>query len=281
MITDLRITVLVDNCVHTPDLLAEHGLSLLVEADGCRILFDTGQGRVLGANVEALGISLGRLDAIVLSHGHYDHTGGLALSLEEGSVAPVFVHPAALAEKYAKCNQPPHRYIGLPKAARGALDRVHDRVVWTQSATEVAPAIWCTGEIPRPHPFGELPNRFFLDPDCTHPDAIADDQALFIKTKQGLVVAVGCAHAGVVNTLDAVARLSGQDSIFAVIGGFHLSRVPREVWEEVGNAFGQRNVQVIAPCHCTGAGAQAYLRGRFHSRVLDVEAGSLFVSGAQ
>lgn len=281
MITDLRITVLADDCAYTPDLLAEHGLSLLIEADGCRILFDTGQGRVLRANVQALGISLGRLDAIVLSHGHYDHTGGLALSLEEGSAAPIFVHPAALAFKYARRNQPPHRYIGLPDTARRALDRARDRIVWTESATEAAPGIGCTGEIPRAHPFGELPNRFFLDPDCTHSDPIADDQALFVNTQQGLVVVVGCAHAGVVNTLDYVARLSGQDSIFAVIGGFHLGRVPREVWEAVGNALGRRNVQVIAPCHCTGPGAQAYLRGRFHSRVLDVGAGSQFVSGAQ
>jgi 7,8-dihydropterin-6-yl-methyl-4-(beta-D-ribofuranosyl)aminobenzene 5'-phosphate synthase len=281
MIKHLRITVLADNCAQTPDLLAELGLSMLIEADGHRILFDTGQGRVLRANAQALGVSLGNLDAIVLSHGHFDHTGGLAAILEEKSAAPIFVHPSALDEKYAKSDQPPHRSIGLPEEARFALDTSRDRIIWTRSPTEVAPGVWCTGKIPRVLPFGEQPNRFFLDPDCTQPDPISDDQALFVRMQQGLVVAVGCAHAGVVNTLDYVAQLCGQDSIFAVIGGFHLGRVPHEVWEAVGDALAKRDVQVIAPCHCTGAGAQAYLRGRFHSRVFDAGAGSHFVLGAE
>jgi 7,8-dihydropterin-6-yl-methyl-4-(beta-D-ribofuranosyl)aminobenzene 5'-phosphate synthase len=281
MITRLRITVLADNCVHSPDSLAELGLSMLIEANGHRILFDTGQGRVLRANAQALGISLGNLDAIVFSHGHFDHTGGLPAVFVEGGEAPIFVHPSALHEKYARSDQPPHRSIGLPEAARFALDMARDRIVWTRSPTEAAPGVWCTGEIPREHPFGEQPNRFFLDPNCTQPDPIADDQALFVKMQQGLVVAVGCAHAGVVNTLDYVAQLCGQDGIFAVIGGFHLGRVPHAVWEAVGDALARRDVQVIAPCHCTAPGAQAYLRERFDSRVFDAGAGSHFVLGAE
>ena len=96
MIKRLRVTVLADNCVAARDLLAEHGLSMLIEADGRRILFDTGQGKVLRANADALGISLSPLDAVVLSHGHDDHTGGLAGLLREVSPAAIFLHPAAL-----------------------------------------------------------------------------------------------------------------------------------------------------------------------------------------
>ena len=165
MIKRLRVTVLADNCVAARDLLAEHGLSMLIEADGRRILFDTGQGKVLRANADALGISLSPLDAVVLSHGHDDHTGGLAGLLREVSPSAIFLHPAAVQPKYAKSENPPHRSIGMPESSRQALDAVQDRIVWTRSATEVVPGVWCTGEIPRLPVNGQTATGFFLDAD--------------------------------------------------------------------------------------------------------------------
>ena len=158
MIQRLRVTVLVDNFVAAPDLLAEHGLAMLIEADDWRILFDTGQGEVLRPNADALGVSLCPLDAVVLSHGHYDHTGGLAGLLREVSPSAIFLHPAAMQQKYAKSENSPHRSIGMPESSRQALDAVQDRIVWTRSATKVVPGVWCTGEIPR-LPVSERPRR--------------------------------------------------------------------------------------------------------------------------
>lgn len=149
MIDHLEITVLADNYTAVPNLLAEHGLSMLIEADDRRILFDTGQGRVLCGNADELGVVLSGLDAVVLSHGHYDHTGGLAPLLRESSPAAIIAHPAALRPKYAKAGKPPHRSVGIPESSRQALSAFHDRIVWTQCPVEVAPDIWCTGEIPR------------------------------------------------------------------------------------------------------------------------------------
>ncbi len=270
MIDDLQITILADNALFNRDLLAEHGLAILVEAGGRRILFDTGQGRVLAGNAAALGCALDTLDAIVLSHGHYDHTGGLAQVLQLGGKPRIFMHPAALSPKFAKRDRPPHRDIGMPDASREALGAIGGRLVKTASVTEVAPGVWCTGEIPRTR---AVESSFFLDESCRETDPLADDQALFIETRNGIVVVTGCAHAGLVDTLDCVAQLTGQKRIFAVIGGFHLMLSESEAWEAAGNALIRREVQWMAPAHCTGFGAQAYLRGRFHSRALEAGAG--------
>jgi 7,8-dihydropterin-6-yl-methyl-4-(beta-D-ribofuranosyl)aminobenzene 5'-phosphate synthase len=279
MIKRLRVTVLADNCLAARDLLAEHGLSMLIEADDRRILFDTGQGKVLPANADALGICLSPLDAVVLSHGHDDHTGGLAGLLREVSPAAIFLHPAAMQPKYAKSENPPHRSIGMPESSRQALDAVQDRIVWTRSATEVVPGIWCTGEIPRLPVNGQTAAGFFLDADCREPDPIADDQALFIDTTSGLVVIAGCAHAGIANTLDRVSTLAGRTEGLALAGGLHLGRATHKELEASANAIGRRNFQILAPCHCTGMGAQSYLRARFQSLVRDVGVGTSLVLG--
>lgn len=277
MITRLRITVLVDNTVGSTNTLAEHGLSMLIEAGGWRIIFDTGQGRVLPENLTTLGLSLDPLDALVLSHGHYDHTGGVAAVLDASNPKAIFIHPAALEEKFTSNGRSPCRSIGIPAQSREALDAARDLIVWTRGAAEVVPGVWCTGEIPRENPEETSEQSFYLDPDGRVIDPLVDDQALFIETNRGLVVVAGCAHAGVVNTLDHVCRLTGRTEVLALIGGLHLGRASRKRLEMTGSALGRRNLQLMAPCHCTGMGAQSYLRARFNSLVRDVGAGSSVV----
>lgn len=268
----VRLTVLADNEVCRPGLTAEHGLSVLVETGGGVVLFDTGQGRGLAGNAEALGVNLGQVHAIVVSHGHYDHTGGLATVLEQNPPARLFLHPAAVKPKFAKSGAPPHREIGMPESCRKAVFAAGERVVWNREPAEIVPGVHVTGEIPRDAP--PAAGRFFLDEECRRPDPFVDEQALWIETAEGLIVLTGCAHAGLPATLDDCRRLSGGRPVAAVFGGFHLSNATNEELEAAAEALERAGAQVIGACHCTGGRGRDFLRRRISGQILDAGCGA-------
>jgi len=276
MIQDLRVTTIVENTVRQADLLAEHGLAFWVEADRHRILFDTGQGRVLRPNAGLLGIRLDSADAIALSHGHFDHTGGLAGLLDTPRKLDLYLHPAALRPKYARQQRPPHREIGVPDMDEGFLRSRVQRLTWTARPTALFPDIYLTGEVPRQNDFEDTGGPFYLDEACTRPDPLPDDQALYVDTVAGLVVILGCAHAGVVNTLDYITRLTGRRQVHAVLGGMHLGRARGERLEATADALKRYGVKVLAPAHCTGIRAVTYLRTELPDQCVDCSVGSSF-----
>jgi len=276
MVDDLRITVLAENTVRRADLLGEHGLAFWIEADGRRILFDTGQGRVLRHNTEQLGIPLDTTEIVALSHGHFDHTGGLKSVLGAQRQVAVYLHPAAVESKYARQNAPPHRYIGIPDFSEQALRRQTERVVWTHEPTELTPGVYLTGEIPRGNDFEDTGGPFFRDASCTDPDPLIDDQALYVETPIGTVVVLGCAHAGVVNTLDCIAELTDGDRVHAVLGGMHLVRADQRRLEATAAALARRGVQRIGTAHCTGTRATTHLWSQLPDRCFECCVGTVF-----
>ena len=207
MTQNVRITTLVENSTFRPGLLAEHGLAFWIECGQRRILFDTGQSDILIRNAKALGINLAETDAIVLSHGHYDHTGGLSAVLDIATKAIVYLHPAAIEPKFGR-KGPKCRPIGMPEHAK---ETIRSReVVRTEKPTQIYRRITVTGQIPHINNFEDVGGAFFLDESCQKSDKLLDDQTLFIESPKGLVVVFGCAHAGVVNTLHRIADLSGR-----------------------------------------------------------------------
>jgi 7,8-dihydropterin-6-yl-methyl-4-(beta-D-ribofuranosyl)aminobenzene 5'-phosphate synthase len=281
MIDELRITVLAENTVRRADLLAEHGLALWIEADGHRCLFDTGQGMVLRHNAERLAVPLQAAEMVAISHGHFDHTGGLGEVLDCGARPSLYLHPVALEGKYHRVAVPPHRDIGAGQADEQTLRRQVRELVWTRGPTELIEGVHLTGEIPRRNAFEDTGGAFYCDPACTAPDPLPDDQALYVETSAGIVVVLGCAHAGVVNTLDYVAELTGRQRFHAVLGGMHLLAAAAERLEATVAALKRYDVQRIGAAHCTGMRATVYLWSQLPEKCFECTVGSRLVFGTR
>ncbi|MFO7901300.1 MAG: MBL fold metallo-hydrolase [Planctomycetota bacterium] len=277
---NVRITVVVENTAAEEDAgegtLAEHGLAYWIEFGPRRVLFDCGQGKALDVNADKLGIPLEAADAIVLSHGHYDHSGGLATVLRHGPECALFAHPAALRPKYGRGEHGVAREIGMPAASEQAMREAADRWIKTDKPTEVVDGLTVTGPIPRETDFEDTGGPFFLDRDFQQPDPLVDDQALFFQTDRGTVVLLGCAHAGVVNTLRYIATLTRDAPIRAVLGGMHLLRASHERLKRTVGEFRQRGIECLGPAHCTGDTAVAAIRHELPECYVPCHVGSRF-----
>jgi 7,8-dihydropterin-6-yl-methyl-4-(beta-D-ribofuranosyl)aminobenzene 5'-phosphate synthase len=268
---DTRITVLIDNKTSRPDLDAEHGLSMWIEYKGNHILFDTGQSDKLIRNAEKLGIDLAQTDSIVISHGHYDHTGGLSAVLDIAAKAKIYLHPAAIEKKYSH-KTATAKSIGMTATARKAIQSRN--VIWTVAPAWLVPGLAATGQVPRNNDFEDVGGSFFLDEKRQKADELLDDQAMFIESAEDLIVILGCAHSGVANTLDYISKLAGNNKLHTVVGGMHLLNAGKARIAETIEVFKKYEVQKIAPLHCTGQNALDEIRKSFSGRFLSLETGS-------
>jgi 7,8-dihydropterin-6-yl-methyl-4-(beta-D-ribofuranosyl)aminobenzene 5'-phosphate synthase len=247
-------------------LRAEHGFSVLVTVrsgtSSSTLLFDTGASPdALAVNADRLGIDVGDLQGVVLSHGHFDHTGGLdGLGRLRGrSGLPLTVHPAVWTRR--RLALPGGQNLEMPTLSRAALEREGFEVIERAQPSLLCGGILITGEVDRVTEFehGMPPAHQAWDGHhWRHDPAVIDDQALVISVRgRGLVVITGCGHAGVVNVIRHAMRLTGVHRLLAVIGGFHLSGPAFEpLIEPTVAALTELAPELIAPGHCTGWRAQ-------------------------
>jgi 7,8-dihydropterin-6-yl-methyl-4-(beta-D-ribofuranosyl)aminobenzene 5'-phosphate synthase len=270
----LRITTLNDNTAGMGNFLAEWGLSLLVETGDITILLDTGTETSAVRNAEALGIDLSRVDKIVLSHGHGDHTGGLMAVLRKmQKEVEIIAHPDIWQIKYDKRRDKPARFIGLP-FRQEALESLGARFHLTRDPLKITDSILTTGEVPMTNSFEEIDKFIFVkEGQDLKPDLVRDDLALIIKTELGLVILPGCAHRGIINTIHHAQQITGVKEVYAVIGGSHLIGTSEErLWQTI-SALKEMDIKKLGLCHCTDIPAISTLTQEFGENFIINKAG--------
>lgn len=262
--SEIRIKLLVDN-QSSCGLLEEHGFSAWIEVDGHKILFDTGQGKVLLPNAAMLGCDLREIDALVLSHGHYDHCGAISQLLKINPGVQVYCHPDVLSPRYSIKPGEPVRDIAVPRAEREALLSIPDHLMhWISGPVNILATVGVTGTIDRQHLLEDTGGPFFLDQTSQTPDPIMDDMSIWIQTVRGLIIITGCCHAGLINTVCHIHRVTGVDRVRGIVGGLHLLNASCERLKATCHTLFEWNPEFVIPCHCTGEEAVSLLQNELH-----------------
>lgn len=251
-----RIVVLCDNVSSDPACGCEWGLSLAIDLgqsphDGGRWLWDTGQTALFLKNAAALGIDVAGASGLALSHGHFDHTGGLSALADAGFAGAVHAHPACANARYAEEKGRP-RHIGPPAPLPPFIP--------AGPVTELAPGLTLLTDIPRAPGRFQAVQGFSLDPEGREPDNVPDDAFLVLDTDKGPVVILGCCHSGLANSLACAADRLGRTSFHAVLGGLHLFKAGPEAIAETADAMTRFAVSQLVAGHCTGTDRVESLR---------------------
>lgn len=294
-----KITTLIENMPDTDGKLAyEHGFSVFIEFDGKKILFDTGQTGAFVKNAEVLGVNLSETDAVILSHGHYDHTGGvpeLLKTLEKRT--PLYIGKEFFAPKYKKLEDGSYKYNGNPFPKELLLGEpsllevnfVEEKVTWLTERMVLLK------NFSRVSAFEEVNPKFFLKREeremstnvengvewnkqsttvdqntdkevkasvAYEQDFFVDEIALGLVTDAGMVLIAGCSHVGIVNMLEHIKRELSVP-VAAVLGGTHLVEAGEERLQKTVQAFREHGVKTIAVSHCTGENGMELLKKEF------------------
>jgi 7,8-dihydropterin-6-yl-methyl-4-(beta-D-ribofuranosyl)aminobenzene 5'-phosphate synthase len=281
-IKSLKLTTLADNMVYRAGLHGQWGLSFLLELEDCKgkhrkVLLDTGNDvDPLLHNIKELKVDLSNLDAVVLSHGHSDHTAATVEIMWASGGCPVYAHPHCFLPRHNLSNKGKRTRAGVPESqglsqieAAGGEVRLSDRPV------EVVPGLWTTGQVPRVSGFEDVPapqegaRRLVEVEGVEVDDAILCDMALWADVDGlGPWVITGCAHSGPVNTLTHVRELGGFKDIYALVGGTHLVSRSDEYIGRTADALEGFGLRLLSPCHCTGFKATAALMSCFKDQFI-------------
>lgn len=272
----IRIQVLVENTTPIPGLAGEYGFAALVECDGDRFLFDTGSAGALIGNARQLKAGLEGLQALIISHGHFDHTGAALTVAKQNPGLPVYGHSSLFGRRFVTIKADRIDEIGASFSAAGLLE-AGAVFVPADDFMAIKPGIYVTGPIPRTSGFEDPGAQFWKgEPEELAEDRIDDEIALVIDHPQGLILLSGCAHAGLINTLRYAMEKTGRKRILLFLGGTHLMNASAERMAQTVAALKSIEFTRLAVSHCTGFNAAAELRGIFGDRVVKAEAGTVF-----
>ena len=253
----MKLTILFENHAgYKKGLIGYHGFSALIEHRGKKILVDTGtDGNVLLHNMKSLGISPEEIDALFITHGHYDHTGGLKAFLEAREEGiDIYAHTAIFQRRAAL--KPKWREIGIP-FTREELEAIGARFYLSTEPAELLSGFISSGEIERRH-WDRAVGYLVRDGEITK-DSVKDDMALIVDLGNGIAVITGCGHSGILNIAEHAVRLTGKP-VKALIGGFHLRGAKATLLKETADGLRSLGVGKLYAGHCTGIDEYAYLK---------------------
>jgi 7,8-dihydropterin-6-yl-methyl-4-(beta-D-ribofuranosyl)aminobenzene 5'-phosphate synthase len=272
----LQLDIVCENTVGRPiAACGEHGFACLIQTPAGRWLFDTGSGATLLSNLAALDLDVKSLDGIILSHGHYDHCGGLLNLLRTTGPRRIYAHPGIFRERFWR-GQYEQRNISLP-FSRDDLEAAGAEFVFVEDFTELAPGVHFSGEISR-STAQEIGDSHLVTRsdtgDSWETDNFTDDAALAIETAKGLVILLGCAHAGLINTVEWFRRNLDQSRIHAIIGGTHLGPASDEQFAATVEYLARLEFDRLGVSHCTGQIRSAQLHAKFPNKVFFANVGT-------
>ena len=263
----IKITTMVENTAPRAKLRAEHGLSVLVDTGYDKILFDTGQTDAIIHNAEVLNVDLSAIKNVVLSHGHYDHGGGLKYLLDIKTHLNVYAHPEIFRKRYSKAYGNSLRYIGIE--SREFYEQKGANFILDDKPIKIAENIYTTGFEPMVTDFESVDKNFVYETkDGYKKDDVPDDMSLVIETEKGVFVIFGCAHRGIINIIKHIENVFDK-KVFGFIGGTHLgpaSDFQRE--KTILELKKNKNLKIIGPSHCTGLLMGAKLYCEFDDKVI-------------
>jgi 7,8-dihydropterin-6-yl-methyl-4-(beta-D-ribofuranosyl)aminobenzene 5'-phosphate synthase len=274
----IKITVLCENTVGHRIGTGEHGYSAFIETPRGNYLFDTGNGHSIVANSLAFDKDLRSIKKIFLSHGHYDHTGGLPDVLTMKKNVDVHGHPHIFSDRVSvvrEKDKETRRFVGIPYK-KSYLELLGARFLFNSDFVEVDSGMFLTGEVPRQTDFEKPDPRLFTEKDgMISPDTFADDQSLIFDTEKGLVLVLGCAHSGMINIIDHVINKMRKERFHAILGGTHLDFLTPEQLEASIGSLKRMEVEKIGVSHCTGMKAASRLYQEFGERFFHGSVGSV------
>jgi 7,8-dihydropterin-6-yl-methyl-4-(beta-D-ribofuranosyl)aminobenzene 5'-phosphate synthase len=271
----IKATVLCENSVfHMRGAVAEHGWSVFLETPKGNFLWDAGQGLGILKNAALLGVDLKSLKGVMLSHGHFDHSGGLYDVLTQTGEVPVYAHPDIFIPVYGVKNGIPW-HAGIPHT-RELLESLGARFDLSRDFREIVPGMYLTGEIPRRTDF-ETGNDWPLEYEnkVAKTNYVPDDQTLVIDTEDGLFILLGCTHSGIINTVEYILGKLGRTRISLIMGGTHLGPAGPVQQSRSIEELLKFDIRRIGVCHCTGTFVGAQMSQAFGPRFFNCNVGTV------